>query len=173
MDFGTWLKSEQQKVYCSLFDLLHFDRTMKMYQSTFGADNVLVLPMEMMARDPGQFASRLGGFVGAEPHEIVELMANKQANVGVSANLNRYRRFRRNLPVKMRLSALVPSHLREGLMAVLAKGSPQRIDLDPKLVREYDALFGPSNRQLAEMTGIDFAGLGYAIAPAGSEEEKA
>lgn len=173
IDIDAWLESEQQKVYCSLFDLLHFDRTMGMYQSAFGADNVLVLPMEMMARDPGQYARRLGEFVGADAHEIVNLLENKRANVGVSANLNRYRRFRRNLPVKVRLSSLVPVSLRDWLLTALAKGSPQRVDLGPKRVREYDALFGPSNRRLSEMTGIDFAGFGYAVNPAGTQKENA
>jgi hypothetical protein len=45
-------------------DFFHFDRLIGMYRDVFGADRVLALPLEMLARHPERFVSEISTFLG-------------------------------------------------------------------------------------------------------------
>lgn len=59
-------------------EMYEFDRLIDLYQKLFGKDRVLVLPLELLARQPQQFVDRITAFCG---HPPIPLGPTKRLNV--------------------------------------------------------------------------------------------
>ena len=148
-------------------DFLEYDRVVGYYQKLYGQENVLVLPVECLRKDPQGFVESILKFCHCSGR--IE-RPSAAVRVGWSAAA---------LEVQRRLNPLVqpsplsppPSTMAAHTLFKLSYELNRRL---PKswsaplerrwkdiVARRYEGMFRDSNRRLAELTGIDFAALGY------------
>jgi hypothetical protein len=133
--------SPSQQLRVPLFDFRFFEyhRLVGYYQSLFGAENVMVLPYELLRAKPLAFLERIGGFAGTN----VSPSASKGGAEGVDRTLLRlcYKADVR-IPAKLRV-------LSERRLRALAE----------ELV---DGLYAKSNAATSVLAGFDLGAFGYA-----------
>lgn len=147
-------------------EYLEYDRAVSYYQKLYGKDNVLVLPMERLSRDPAAYVRSILDFCQCAG-KIEEFSEAK--HVGQTAAALAVRRvFNPLIP----LNPLTPQRslgwravdkLSRIIDRIAFKSWNKRIENRWKdiIKRRYEGRFVESNRRLAELTGIDFAALGY------------
>ncbi len=161
LGFEDWLTSLRQQPYFSFLELVRYERIIAVYRELFGADNVLILPLELLGGDKQRFASLLGGFIGAEPAQIEARLGQRPANAGHSARFNRMRRWRRHLPEGLRLGSLLPEGARDVLIRVLKGSGKEDVRFSPALEDALRSEYATGNERLAAWSGIDLKSLGY------------
>jgi Sulfotransferase family len=152
-------------------DHLEYDLLAGHYIERFGRDRVLVLPFEELQRDSIRFEQRVHDFAGTGAQADAQLPPR---NVGAGAmtlaimrRLNRLATKRppmfgteyKSLPVSFRakqyacrvLDAVIPGSWHQRADAAIRRYIDQRVA----------GYYQRSNRALAELTGLDLAGLGY------------
>jgi hypothetical protein len=156
------------------FDLRFFEyhRLIGYYQDVYGPDAVLVLPFELLQRDPGAFAGRVTSFTGRPPADRIPEGAANPAPSWLATTVRRHVNF---WVVRDRLNPAAPVGLprahrlldRVTARLDLAVPSEWRAWGEPRLIRTAAALaagrFSASNRVTKEMTGIELAQLGYEV----------
>jgi hypothetical protein len=148
-------------------DFLEYDRIVGYYQGLYGRENVLVLPMELLRKDPRGYLQSVLEFCEC-PGRIER--PGDAAMVGLSALA---------LEVRRRLNPLFPnSPLTPPPSTKMHRAQNKLIDainrLAPRswsaplerrwktvVARRYEGMFQDSNRRLAGLTDIDLAALGY------------
>lgn len=152
---------------------LDFNRIRDLYVEQFGASRVLVLPYEMLQRDPRGFLSLLKDFSGAAVPD--ELPTNKRENevtkrfaaglyltrwlnlLALSDSVNGYS------PLASRGGRLAVHGLRLVLARLLGEWLTRRIM--QRLLGEAETLcagrFGAANQLLSDRSGIDLTLYGY------------
>ncbi|MDG1739470.1 MAG: hypothetical protein P8L68_08975 [Paracoccaceae bacterium] len=151
-------------------DFLKYDKLLQHYINNFGAENVLVLPQEMLRKSPSEYFNRLTAFTGTEPIEHI----NK---INVHGSLSA-----RGLYVARLLNQLFapdPRHFGgnprhrfvfDRILRRLDRVIPKAIDFGAErtlsrfIEDRYSGEFSASNANLAELTGLDLAALGYECA---------
>jgi hypothetical protein len=149
-------------------DYLEYDRIVGYYQRLYGQENVHVLPMEWLRRDPAGYVRSILEFCRC-PADVGHL--SKPVHVGQSALA---------LTVRRPLNRVFPPnplspHRGYGTRAV-AKVARVIDRLAPKswsvpierrwkdaIARRFNGRFIESNRRLAEQTGLDLASMGYEL----------
>lgn len=153
-----------------------YDRLISRYRELFGADDVLVLPYELLRRDAGAFVSSIASFCGVAapagnvPDEAANpalpallLEANRWANKVVRAfgmgdgafagPLEERKAKRGQLKALRKVAPFVP--------AVLSR------PIERRWRRQAETLIGhrfvESNRTVERITGLDLGGLGYMV----------
>lgn len=148
-----------------------YDALIGMYRRVFGEENVLALPLEMMARDQYGFVERLCAFAGAAvPADTSfppENVAWKPFSTEILRRLNYISRpyqlgpyggsFAFYRKIARRIEPLIPNALHQKVKA----RRQQRIE-----ARVGD-LYAPSNDRTSEMIGVDLKEYGYPSASAG------
>lgn len=153
-----------------------YDRLIEAYQARFGADRVLVLPYEQFTQDPAAYLESWCSWLGVAP-DAVDLDPSVPHNVSMSPLGQRILRLANRL---FRKSGFNPKPLLfEWEKAGDVRHKLQR-SLDPKLLRRIPwpsprvprsveeairARVAASNARTAELTGLDLAAYGYAVAP--------
>lgn len=75
------------------FDFLEYHRLIGYYQDLFGAENVLVLPYELLRVQPGEFLARIGNFLGtpvATPKGAMANISPSALSLSLKRQVNRY-----------------------------------------------------------------------------------
>jgi hypothetical protein len=148
-----------------------YDRLVRAYRERFGAEQVLVLPYELLARDPLAYVDRVARFTGApitaSGREKVSAMPVANVSIG-----------RPGTAIKRVLNAMIRSWLNPAgpldspdlnyyvgravlrLDRILAPGG--RGSAAPSAIRErLSGCYEVSNRVLADLVGLDLAEYGY------------
>jgi hypothetical protein len=149
-------------------DFLEFDRTVGYYQKLFGRENVLVLPIEQLQRDPQGFVGTILEFCKCQGR-IERLQSPRQ--IGLSAGtLTLKRTLNKFMPVSplsphLTLPQRINNRACYAIDRLIPKSwqSPLERRWKNFAARRYAGLFRDSNRRLTEQTGIDFASLGYEV----------
>lgn len=150
---------------------LEFDRLALSYAERFGAENVLVLPQELLARDRARYLRLLCAFVGLEESEAERELGQVSAR-GISPPVS-------GIPILRIANALRQSPLNPG--------SPNRMNAVGNLIQSVGyrwtlgearadkrikqaiaarlaGRYGASNRALQHYAPVDLAALGYEMA---------
>jgi hypothetical protein len=149
-------------------DYLEYDLIVGYYQGLYGAENVLVMPMECLKRDPGEYLRKLLEFCRS-PGRIDSLAPPK--HVGLSGfALDLRRRLNPLIEINPVTRKFTRTHVRINRLCrkvdkILPARQTSRRERrwDELLERRYAGCFRASNRRLSEMTGIDFGALGYDV----------
>ncbi len=147
-------------------DFFHFDRLIQMYRDVFGAENVLALPLEMLARDSERFITEISGFMDVP---TPQLPTEKRSNVATGALTNELFRLSNYL---IRPDALKPQtgltiRLRAKALRVFDRVMPEALQrrrdkrLRATVAGRAGDTFRDSNARLADMLSLDLATLGY------------
>jgi sulfotransferase family protein len=164
-----------------LFDYRHFeyDHLIGHYRSLFGADNVLVLPFEQLARDGRGFVERIAEFAGRPiSADVLDRLpyttrSNPSPSAMTIAGLRRVNRFTPR-------TELDPAPVAEWERAERLAQRLKKTDLlnrrgtrtlatraEESLRRTvYEAVgerYAESNRRTAELTGLDLAAYGWPV----------
>jgi hypothetical protein len=155
-------------------DFWRYDRLIGLYRSEFGAERVLALPYELLAREPQEFARRICSFAGvAVPADLpFARTENPRRSHFVAHHLrcltawhtpssaNGYfpspfgRRLRKADRVARRaLASLVPAPLEARC----------RLALEARVRAVVGDYFRESNRQTQALVGFDLERLGYLV----------
>lgn len=147
---------------------LEFDRLVQAYADRFGADNVMVLPQELLARDQAAYLRLLFGFAGLD-----EAMAESELQVasarGVSPPAS-------GVPILRLANAFRNTQLNPGPDSVLSWGGEVlqalgyrwrlgKDSADAKMKATVKTIlkgrYGASNARLQAFAPVDLAALGY------------
>ncbi|MBV2149749.1 sulfotransferase [Sphingobium sp. AS12] len=155
------------------FDLKHFEyhRQVTLYQELFGLGNVIVLPFEEFQQDALECARMLMDRLGIEAR--YDNLNSASRNPSLTPRAQTFMRFLNLFTAERakdkRSIIHIPGffqarkHLYKPLNRMLpGKGSPPSI-LGKDTVAWIEARFAQSNRELARLTGIDLASLGYVL----------
>jgi hypothetical protein len=151
-------------------DHFEYDLIWRRYAELFGPENVLVAPLERLGLDQSAYLARLCAFSGVPDMTLADL---PRRNVGrgaltmeIERRLNHVIRFKRG-----RFEGYGaypwPIRARNRFLRLFQRAIPARFHA--RRERKLRALiaeivgdsFAPSNRRLAEATGLDLADLGY------------
>jgi len=162
------------------FDFQHFayDRAIRLYQSLFGPERVLVLAYEQFQSNGAEFVKRIACFAGATAPDAsgaISLLA-KVENRGMTSVRLMLRRSLNHLaakPTTLNPQPYFASRRAAGTVAsgatILASVVPQFLNMRMELaLRRYVALaakdqYGASNRAVIALTGLPLENLGYAL----------
>ncbi|MCS6781355.1 MAG: hypothetical protein NZ555_16820 [Geminicoccaceae bacterium] len=160
--FEEWYWTERREPHRSILDDLRYAVTIEAYCARFGRERVRVVPFELLRREPAAFAEACARALGIAAEPFGRLMAGKRENAAMSqAYYDFWRRFGHLLPRRLvrKWARRMPMH----------EGPPARIPVPDAIRLDIGRLVAEDNRRLAELFGLDLAGLGYTLAfPGGS-----
>jgi hypothetical protein len=149
-------------------EFLRFHHAIAHYQGLFGVSNVLVLPLELMSQDPGDYFGRMAAFCGIEAPIVSTKgrahVGQRKASLELRRRLNRFVNVDPTRPgahhggllrwidvAMRRLDGLLPSNL------------DRRVedDLNAQIAARYRESFSESNRLTARLVNLDLAAFGY------------
>jgi hypothetical protein len=148
---------------------LEYDRVVSYYQKLYGRENVHILPMELLQKDPKGYVQSLLQFCQCSGR--IERLS-KPRRVGYSAVPLT---IRRKLNPWVQINPLAPWPSTWGQRAVIKLcrvidrltpqtwNAPLERRWKETIERRYEGRFRESNRRLADLTGIDLAALGYEL----------
>ncbi|MDZ4737505.1 MAG: sulfotransferase [Rhodospirillaceae bacterium] len=157
-------------------DFWKYDRLIELYRSAFGPDRVLVLPYEMLVRNPQDLVERICDFAGVSVPDGVDGGRRENSRRGYAAAYW----FRRLTWINRRTSANAfrPSRLPPWAGKVFDRGLKRGLEaamptyfencvrqhLNAELLRLVDQrYFAESNRRTAELAGLDLKSFGYPV----------
>ena len=152
-------------------DHLEYDLMIEHYAGLFGAQNVLALPLELLAADPAEYVARINGFLGLD-------WAPEMSRQAVNA-----RRSDRVMQLERRLNMILPPpanrpktyaetpliyRMRNRVLRLLDRADRGRTgsttDAMSQLIDTHlGEYFCASNRRCADRTGLDLQALGYKL----------
>lgn len=153
------------------FEFLEYHRLIGHYQDVFGAENVMVLPYELLRTQPDTFLGQIGEFVGVRPAHPWIRPVNVSLSafaLGLKRHANRY--FVLDGPVNPAPPFDFPASnaLLERLCRMLDAKLPIAV-LDRQehrwrlnAAREVGTRYAKSNALTAGLTGLDLRAFGYA-----------
>jgi hypothetical protein len=142
----------------AMLKALRYDAMLDAYRQAFG-DRVRVLAFESYKRRFGDLIAAAAIAAGIAPEGPVAAWGDRHENAREAQ--------RWYAPVLHRALSQVARGLPDGIYQRIRQRLavvPESVPLRAPLARRLDAYFAPSNRRLAEMTGIDLAALGYTVA---------
>jgi hypothetical protein len=157
--------------------VLDWSRYVDLYERLFGADNVLVLPYELLKADNRAFLDRIYAFIGAQPYYPEGNKTINRSYGGVTARIARFlnnfvwaehrsfglivnRPFIRYTPQRYR--SLIRKIDVESALTATVDRIPQRRELiDKKLRGAILARFAEANVQLDKRRDLGLAQFGY------------
>jgi hypothetical protein len=155
--FEEWYWLERREPHLSILDDLCYAPVVETYRRLFGADRVTVVPFELLKREPAAFARACASALGVDATMFAELLTGRRENASMSQRyFDFWRRFGHFLPRRLarKWARRMPMH----------DGPSARIELGEAIRADIAGLVAADNRRLAELTGLDLAGLGYTMA---------
>jgi hypothetical protein len=150
--------------------MLEFDRTFQRYADLFGRDNVIALPMELIAADPAQLITCLEEFLGsriANPSAQSSSRANPSMSPRGTEVLRRWNRLFRTSPLNPAPWRPVPGAADFGTALItrhidrLLKRTGPGSRADDRADNEFVDYYRSSNARLQGVCPIDLNRLGY------------
>jgi hypothetical protein len=173
-DWFEWCKSYSSYYGCNNdFPLrqYRYARLVETYTELFGRERVLVLPMEMLAKEPTAFFSRLENFAGIRHFwSLPEFPPMRVENRSVGQLGIRYQRLvkgGRHLGQRMRGMRVTPSEaLEDAGIHAKVMGLLANIDIPMKPMTAHtatwlDDYYRADNVHLASLANLDLARYGY------------
>ncbi|RLJ36220.1 sulfotransferase family protein [Litoreibacter meonggei] len=157
-------------------DHFEYDLTIAHYAQLFGADNVLVLPLELLRHSPDTYIARISGFLGLDWHAPAPAKVVNARRSEAAMRLERL--VNRVLPIPAEKASQYNDNpawfrARQKLLRLSDQGFQKAagIGLAPSGLRDEIAelvgqSFAASNARTAALTGLDLAALAYPVAPA-------
>lgn len=151
-------------------DIYCFDRLADHYAGLFGAENVLVLPQELLRRDRAGFLSALTRFVGARTQAPSPEGDGEGRNISPPAAGTPFLRLGNHFAPSAfnEHDLLTRSDMMAGLFRSIGYrktpffgGEAARLD---RAVGQFAGRYGASNRALQSYCPVDLAALGYEMA---------
>lgn len=151
---------------------LQYHRTYRMYEALFGAENVCVLPVEMLSQNPQGYLERLGRFCALPELDVGKMAPENERSSRfaqkVELRLNRVIRHPVNTeaaykdrPVLFRFKKKIVRTV-SALSSAFGKDSATERE---RLAHDVGTFFASSNRELAESTELPLGQLGYPVDP--------
>lgn len=152
-------------------DHFEYDLTLAAYRRFWKSEDILVLPMELLQRDPAGYLGRLFGFavVSQENVPVSRLVNAKRSNVTMRMERFFNRLFPtpdprpehyRDYPLAYRMKNR-SLRLLEGITPLGRLGAAEQVRITAHIDRVVGDYFAEPNRRLAEMTGLDLEAMGY------------
>lgn len=152
-----------------------YDRLAAVYEGIFGAENVLVLPQELLRRNADVFLKKIAEFAGVNPPSSVNIQAesNPRKPHVSSYFLRRMTSLRR----KSSANAFMPCLFSPRVEAVIEQAAKSFVNIaTPNALEKRFAAslqervnlvigdhFAMSNRRFAKRAVVDLASLGYRV----------
>lgn len=182
LKYGGWHRPEQflrpprnNRTPSLALDFWDYEQLSAVYESLFGRGNVLLLPQELLRRDPLSFARRLSAFAGVAAPDSLDASREANARRGVAPSYF----LRRLTPLrnKSAANAFVPPLIAKPVDRLVERSLRRMADLlmpraldrkvSQSLARRIRAVIGDhyldSNGRFAATQDIDLAALGYRI----------
>ena len=145
-----------------------FDRLIEMYRRTFGEDNILALPLEMLTIDPDRFVRTICSFGGGD---YCELPTTKKANTAWGPMTYEVLRlsnaFIRGNRLRTQTGGIFTMRRRilKAVDTLLPRSIQTRLkDTQRSVIRQRtNGLFRQSNERLSEMIDINLQEYGYLL----------
>lgn len=138
------------------------------YRSLFGAENVLVMPIELLRCDPQSYFRKLVDFVDLNPSLAPDPQAANVGWGGVTLLVKRcFNGYRLGLAdwrqARQSVGYFMVHRLCNVIDAAVPKTWHKRVERSMRdfISQRCEAYFKPSNRALADMTGLDLVSYGY------------
>lgn len=156
-------------------DYWNYDRLAEIYVRRFGRNNLLVLPYEMLRRDPAGFVARICGFAGVEAPDGLAAAGRENASqnyvaaTGLRLLSPLLRSSRGNGFAPSLLGRRLGQAVHLGLQHALGQLVPQALNerVRRSLLAQVEAAvgqrYGESNQRLAALTGLDLRSYGYML----------
>jgi hypothetical protein len=156
-------------------DQLHYHRLIRYYLGLFGSDQVSVLPFEQLRDAPSAFLQSVLAIAGVEDYDLSAIsysarnvslsLISLAAKRHINQILGRYSVLHPNLPhIKPRMNARVIR-----LLEHLDRRIPKRVVQQDRrrlwrnIADQMGDFFVASNRETAELTGLDLWKWGYQV----------
>lgn len=150
-------------------EYLQYDRLVQHYVNSFGAENVLVLPQELLRSSPVYYFDKLSDFLDLDP---LTNLASTEIHGSLSARGLYVGRILNHLFTPDPLSFGGNPWQRkvfDGILRRLDRLVPKALDFGAErnlknyVNIRYQGAFAASNAKLAALTGLDLAELGYEL----------
>lgn len=157
------------------FHYFKYDRLIRLYQSAFGSENVLVLPFEMISTAPQDFIDRICLFSNiATPEDLpFSEKANERTTYFSFTALRRIVPFFRSSRGNAYSPAILGRELGktvhlamiDGLSKVVPHSLEMRVKkrLQQQIEEMTKEVFAASNRETEKLTGMDLSAFGYLV----------
>ena len=159
--FDEYLSYAWRSYRNSVLAYLHFDDLVQLYDKVFGADHVLIWPLEMLQRDPEVSVSRICNFFDIDAEEGIRLMGARPQNPQISARKARYQAFRIRFLRNTRFRDIVPKPAYRAFHAVMDRGPKSDVTWPAGWKERIAEYYASSNRRLAARIEFDLSDLGY------------
>lgn len=147
---------------------LNYEPLVRLYDEIFGADNVVVLPFELIKNENSLFYSRLAELLGLSIAEVQACFTRNSDNQRMSERHMLALRLQSRMSAGTNLATLgrrlLPMPLYRRLRDLVVGG--RRVNPPSLSERWRDRVSiacGPGNAKLAARTGIDLGQLGYPV----------
>lgn len=161
--FENWLRFCNENWEKSYLNLVDYHKTISLYESHFGKENVHVLLFEQFKNDPGEFLKTLTGVLGIGLEEALSLLEKKKANPRDSVYSVGYAKLRERLFPSVRFGDWMPfgERLRSLIWRTVEKGPSMNIRLSPGWRELFAERYREGNRALAERYHLPLKDHGY------------
>ncbi|RLJ36221.1 sulfotransferase family protein [Litoreibacter meonggei] len=150
-----------------------YDLTIRHYARLFGAENILVLPVEQLKYDTSAYIASLASFLGADwkepvPEDVVygsrpetAMRLERVVNRILPKPAVRPKTYSRN-PLWFRIRQNLLRKVEKPLARLEAR-APRASAIDTEIEAFIGESFAASNARTAAMTGLDLTALGYPV----------
>jgi hypothetical protein len=160
--FPQWYREEAARRNRGAVQGADFYALIASYRELFGVDNVSVLPLEMMTREPDVFAEKLSDVINKPAAELLAILGRLPSN-NARLSMRRYRFGLANY-------YFFPAYLRRFLPRLPAAfhryldgGPSARFIIPAPLVQDLRSRVAEGNRALAKIYDLKLEKYGYSI----------
>jgi len=122
--------------------------------------------MEMLADDVEMFSKEISSFLDIDYKKTTELLQRRPANKYDSRE-NRFRRFRGNFFYRVKFHKILPEKIlrfgRELIRGFLLRLPHKKTVPSKELTKEIRAIYGSSNKKLADELDLPLSKYGYPV----------
>ena len=173
----------REKKYVALDNFIEIDRQTPFYShcssldyfslyqlllSFFTAENILILPMEMLKDDLTNFSSKIASFCSLSPESVYNLLQSQHCNHGATISYNFIRRassfvspLQKIMPVSVK--NLLKIYYKNALSISKQLGPKQSLNFSRESIDYIESAFGESNKCLSDAIQIDLSAFGYPV----------
>lgn len=163
ISFEKWYKQTKELRFFRFTDLVHYNKLINTYDTLFGKDNVLVLPLELVSHNPELYAQKMADFLNINKNIILENLNKPSLNMGNSSGENTLRKLRRTIPISIEFSKILPKPLHNLAKEIITRGETEKIKISENLKNEINQDYMDSNKALEKRIDISLSQLGYAV----------
>ena len=162
-----FIEIDSLRPYFSHTKSLKYDELYKHLVKLFGRQNILMIPLEMMQNELGEFSNLLGQFCEVPQTTIFSLLKNQEYNTGVTGLYNQIRALEvitshaRQLLLPNTVKELIKPHYKKLLKAAKSIGKKHKVVFNDKTLENLRLTYSNSNQELSSELGINLKKYGY------------